>query len=249
MSLKRFAGLSWNKRLLLIAAFAVAIVAAVSTVPPLQRMLGRAYAQTSPALYLNGNVVVQASGTVFFYTPAGANGTTEVLHVTMAGSAYFVEGTNTATNLILNLGGEDDYSSDGEYNELICYLTQPGDLFYTPIASNGAPAMLTVTYHNGDKCGNPAGISNSGIGPGNGGVSEMGKVIPFNFYPTAPGGGTNGPGGVIISNYDYLTTGGTISGNYPNGWNDGGSSFASGTHVAYGFSVTGQVTPVALTHQ
>jgi len=233
MSLPR---LNWNKRLLLIAAFALAIVAAISVVPGMHRMVAPAHAQTYTPL--TGSYVVQASGTVYFYT--AVNGTTEVLHYTMAGSASFANGYNSATNITLNLGGEDDNSSQGEYNELICYLTQPGDLFYTS-SYGGTPAMLTVTYHNGDKCGNPAGINNTGIGPGNGGVSELGNIIPFNFYPS-------GPGGVIVSNYDYLTTGGGSLGpaNYPHGWIDSGSTYGGGTgsHVAYGFSVTGSLTQI-----
>lgn len=86
----------------------------------------------------------------------------------MGGTASFANSSNIGVNLTLNLGGEDDNSTQGEYNELICYLTEPGDLFYTA-SSGSAPAMLTVTYHNGDQCGNPAGISNSGIGRGTGG--------------------------------------------------------------------------------
>jgi hypothetical protein len=237
MTLKRFAGLNLNKRLLLIAAFAVAIVAAISVIPDMQRMVAPTHAQSSSPL--NGSFAVQASGTVYFYTPANSNGTTEVLHYTMGGSASFADTKNIATNITLNLGGEDDNSSQGEYNELICHLIEPGDLFYTASSGN-APAMLTVTYHNGDHCGNPAGINNTGIGPGNGGVSELGKWIPFNFYSSGP------QGGVIVSNYDYLTTGGTSSANYPHGWIDSGSYYGGGTgsHVAYGFSVTGQLTPI-----
>jgi hypothetical protein len=209
MILKRFAGLNLNKRLLLIAAFAVAIVATISVVPDMQRMVAPAHAQSFPPL--NGSYVVQASGTAYFYTVT--NGSTEVLHYTMGGTASFANSTNIGANITLNLGGEDDNSSQGEYNELICYLNQPGDLFYT--ANTGStPAMLTVTYHNGDQCGNPAGINNSGIGAGNGGVSELGKWIPFNFYPSSS------KGGVIVSNYDYLTTGGASSANYPKGWID-----------------------------
>jgi hypothetical protein len=236
MTLKRCAGLNLNKRFLLIAAFAVAIVAAIAVIPDMQRMVAPTHAQSFPPL--NGSYVVQASGTAYFYTVT--NGSTEVLHYTMGGTASFADSTNIGAHLTLNLGGEDDNSSQGEYNELICYLTAPGDLFYTaPTAT--APAMLTVTYHNGDQCGNPAGINNSGIGPGNGGVSEFGKWIPFNFYPSSS------KGGVIVSNYDYLTTGGASSANYPKGWIDSGSSFGGGTgsHVAYGFSVTGQLTSVA----
>ncbi|HTC89832.1 MAG TPA: hypothetical protein VK686_16105 [Bryobacteraceae bacterium] len=235
MTLKRFAGLTLNKRILLIAAFAVAIVAAVSVIPDMQRMVAPTHAQSVPAL--NGNYVVQASGTTYFYTTT--NGSTEVLHYTMGGTATFADNANTSVNLTVNLGGEDDNSSQGEYNELICYLSQRGDLFYTA-PSGSAPAMLTVTYHNGDQCGNPAGINNSGIGPGNGGVSELGNWIPFNFYPSSS------KGGVIVSNYSYLTTGGASSANYPKGWIDSGSYYGGGTgsHVAYGFSVTGQLTSI-----
>jgi hypothetical protein len=236
MTLKRFAGLNLNKRFLLIAAFAVAIVAAISVIPDMQRLVAPTHAQSLQPL--NGSYLVQANGTVYFYT--ATNGTTEVLHYTMGGTASFANTKNIGVNLTLNLGGEDDNSTQGEYNELICYLTEPGDLFYTA-SSGSTPAMLTVTYHNGDQCGNPAGINNTGIGPGNGGVSELGNWIPFNFYPGSPGGG------VIVSNYTYLTTGGASFANYPKGWIDSGSSFGGGTgsHVAYGFSVTGQLTPIA----
>jgi hypothetical protein len=235
MTLKRFAGLSLNKRFLLIATFAVAIVAAISVIPGMQRMMAPTHAQSSAPL--NGSFAVQANGTVYFYTVT--NGTTEVLHYTMGGTASFANTRNIGVNLTLNFGGEDDNSSQGEYNELICYLTVPGDLFYTA-SSGSTPAMLTVTYQNGDKCGNPAGINNTGIGPGNGGVSELGNWIPFNFYATSA------QGGVIVSNYSYLTSGGAISANYPHGWIDSGSSYGGGTgsHVAYGFSVTGQLTPI-----
>lgn len=236
MTLKLFAGLKLNKRFLLIGAFAVAIVAAISVIPDMQRMVAPTHAQSFPPL--NGAYVVQASGTAYFYTVA--NGSTEVLHYTMGGTASFADTKNIGVNITLNLGGEDDNSTQGEYNELVCYLTEPGDLFYTA-NSGGTPAMLTVTYHNGDQCGNPAGINNTGIGLGNGGVSELGKWIPFNFYPSSA------KGGVIVSNYSYLTTGGTSSANYPKGWIDSGSSYGGGTgsHVAYGFSVTGQLTSIA----
>src|ERR1700677_3157904 len=127
MTLKRLAGLNLNKRLLLIAAVAVAIVAAVSVIPDMQRMVAPTHAQSLPAL--NGAYVVQASGTAYFFT--ATNGTTEVLHYTMGGTATFADTKNIAVNLTLNLGGEDDNSSQGEYNELICHLTVPGDLFYT----------------------------------------------------------------------------------------------------------------------
>lgn len=225
--------LNLNKRFLLIAATAVAIVAAVSVIPQMPLMVAPTHAQSSAP---NGNYVVQASGTAYFFTMT--NGSTEVLHYTMAGSASFTNGTNRAVNLTLNLGGEDDNSSQGEYNELVCYLTVPGDLFYNSGGGNG-PATLTVTYHNGDMCGNPAGINNTGIGPGNGGVSELGNWIPFNYYPSSS------TGGLIVSNYTYLTSGGTSFGNYPHGWIDSGSIFGggSGSHVAYGFSATGQLTP------
>ena len=235
MILKHLAGLNLYKRILLIAVSTVVIVAVISVVPGMKRMVVPAHA--SGVYWLNGSFVVQSSGTAYFYTALGNNGTTEVLHFTMAGTATFNYGTNTAVNLTLNLGGEDDNSSQGEYNELICYLTVPGDLIYTP-ASGSTPAMLTVTYQNGDTCGNPAGINNTGIGLGNGGVSELGKQIAFNFYPTSNGG-------VIISNYTYLTTGGAVGGNYPKGWIDSGSYYGGGTgsHVVYGLSVTGQLTP------
>jgi hypothetical protein len=191
---------------------------------------------------LNGNFLVQTSGTAYFFNPTGVFGATEVLHFTMTGSVSFAGGNNTAANLTLNLGGESDSSSAGEYNELICYLTQPGDLFYTA-GSGNTPATLTVTYQTGDTCGNPSGVNNTGIGPGNGGVSEAGNLIPFNFYP-------NSVGGVLISNYTYITNGGGALGpaNYPHGWIDSGAfgtpPNGTGSHVAYGFSVTGQLTPV-----
>jgi len=239
MTLKRFAGLTLKKRFLLIAALTVAIVVAISVVPEMQRMVTPAHASNLTSL--NGSYVVQASGTASFYT--ATFGATEVLHFTMAGSATFSQGTNTAVNLTLNLGGEDDNSTQGEYNELVCYLTVPGDLFYTP-GSVGTPAMLTVTYQGGDKCGNPAGVSNTGIGDG--GVSEAGNLIPFNFYPTPPGG-------LIVSNYTYLTNGATVGtcpagACYPHGWIDSGSTYGGGTgsHVVYAFSVTGQLTPTPM---
>ena len=100
----------------------------------------------------------------------------------MAGSASFSRGNNTAVNLTLNLGGEDDYSSEGEYNELICYLTLPGDLFYTP-GSGSTPAKLTVTYQAGDTCGNPNGVSNTGVGTGNGGVARRAIGSPSTSIP------------------------------------------------------------------
>jgi hypothetical protein len=204
----------------------------------------QAYSGTLPVLVpgFTGSYVVQANGTGYFYNPTGTYGQTEVLHFAVAGSATFKNGKNTAVNLTLNLGGEDDYSSAGEYNELICYLTQPGDLFYTA-GSGNTPALLTITYQNGDTCGNPDGVGNTGVGPGNGGVSEYGNLIPFNFYP-------NWNGGVIVSNYTYLTNGGTVSPSYPHGWIDSGSygtpPNGTGSHVAYGFSVTGQLTPTSI---
>jgi hypothetical protein len=195
---------------------------------------------------LTGTFLVQASGTAYFAPPfvngVAQNGVTEVLHFTMAGTATFLNGSNTAANLTLNLGGEDDYSTQGEYNPLICYLTQPGDLFYTA-GSGSTPATLTVTYNAGDTCGGPNGVSNTGLG--NGGISEANKWIPFNFYPNSPLPAT---GGAIVSNYTYLTSGGssTSPASYPHGWIDSGSTFGGGTgsHVAYGFSVTGQLTPL-----
>jgi len=191
---------------------------------------------------LTGSFLVQASGTAYFFTcqtpstSCGGNGmiygqgTTEVLHFTMAGTATFKDGTNSAVNVTLNLGGEDDNSTNAasDSNELICYLTQPGDLFYTA-ATGSTPAMLTVTYNynsgNGDKC----------IGPNNlptGGVYEQGDVIPFNFYPISWFPVT---GGVIISNYTLATTG-----NGGNAWKDGGYP---DSHVIAGMSATGQLTP------
>ncbi len=206
---------------------------------------GRARATpTPPPQNLTGSFVVQAGGTAYFTNPTNVYGMTEVLHFTMAGSATFDRhGNNSAVNLTLNLGGEDDYSSAGGYNELICYLTQPGDLFYTA-GSGSTPATLTVTYQAGDTCGNPNGLGNTGLGSGNGGVSELGNLIPFNFYPSLTGG-------LIVSNYTSYTNGGAGGNNYPHGWIDSGSTYqsppnGSGSHVAYGFSVTGQLTPAAL---
>ncbi|HTY55843.1 MAG TPA: hypothetical protein VMB26_11605 [Candidatus Binataceae bacterium] len=202
------------------------------------------YCGAARAAGLGGNYVVQASGTAYFFTcqssdvsctsyPLFGQGTTEVLHFTMAGSASFVNGKNTAVNLTLNLGGEDDNSTQAQNdtNELICYLNQPGDLFYTPAAGN-SPAMLTVTYQynngKGDKCIGPNGLPV-------GGVYEQGDVLPFNFYPYGPATS----GGVLISNYTYLTTGGTNIGSNPNGWKDGGYP---DSHVVTGLSVSGQLT-------
>jgi hypothetical protein len=205
-------------------------------------------ARATPHLDLTGSFLVQASGTAYFFTcqtastSCGGNatiygqGTTEVLHFTMAGSATFKEGTNSAVNLTLNLGGEDDNSTNAasDSNELVCYLTQPGDLFYTA-AAGSTPAMLTVTYQynsgNGDKC----------IGPNNlptGGVYEQGDVIPFNFYPISSDPQNHWPsvtGGVIISNYILSTTG-----NGGSAWKDGGYP---DSHVIAGMSATGQLTP------
>ncbi len=178
MTLKRFAGLNLDKRFLVIAAFAVAIVAAISVIPDMQRMVAPAHAQLF--LPLNGSYAVQASGTAYFYT--ATNGQTEVLHYTMAGSAIFADSRNIGVNLTLNLGGEDDYSSFGDYNELICYLTVPGDLFYTP-SSGSTPALLTVTYQAGDTCGNPNGVSNTGVGTGNGGVARRAIGSPSTSIP------------------------------------------------------------------
>jgi hypothetical protein len=200
---------------------------------------------------LTGSFLVQASGTAYFFTcqtpptptnescadviPGSPNyssgqGTTEVLHFTMAGSATFANGLNTSVNLTLNLGGEDDNSTNAasDSNELICYLTQPGDLIYTA-ATGSTPAMLTVTYNynngNGDTCNGPNNLPS-------GGVYEQGDVIPFNFYPSS---NLPSSGGVIISNYSLSTTGGGA-----NGWKDGGYP---DSHVIVGMSATGQVTP------
>src|SRR5579862_783894 len=104
MTLKRLATSNFNKHLLLIAASAVAIVAVISVVPNMQRMVAPAHAQTTYSPWsVTGTYVVQASGTVFFYTPAGQNGTTEVLHYTMGGTASFANGYNLTTNLTVNL--------------------------------------------------------------------------------------------------------------------------------------------------
>jgi hypothetical protein len=210
-------------------------------------------ARATPPYNLTGSFVVQASGTAYFFTcqtastscstyPLFGQGTTEVLHFTMAGSATFINGSNSAVNLTLNLGGEDDNSTDAanDVNELICYLTQPGDLFYTA-GTSAAPPMLTVTYHSGDTCIGPNGLPT-------GGVSEAGDIIPFNFYPYLPLPASPYPapatGGVIVSNYTYLTTtpSGTtpVIGSNPQGWKDGGYPDSD---VISGVSATGQVTP------
>jgi hypothetical protein len=188
-----------------------------------------------PAPNLTGSFLVQASGTAYFYTSpqtSAGQGTTEVLHFTMAGSATFVNGSNSAVNLTLNLGGGDDNSTDAvnDTNELICYLTQPGDLFSTA-GTGSTPPMLTVTYNDGDTCAGPNGLPT-------GGVYEGGDIIPFNFYPYSPT-----TGGVIVGNYTYITNGGLSLGvaNYPHGWKDGGYP---NSHVMYGLSATGQVTPI-----
>jgi len=112
-------------------------------------------------------------------------------------------------NLTLNLGGLTTYqgttfSFDG--NDVICYLNTAGDLIYIP----GKPATLTVTSNTGDTCMGPSG-SQIGI------LSEVGKVIPFNFYPTLTGG-------VMVTNYTYVTTTSSsntpVVGLYPNAFND-----------------------------
>ena len=238
MNLKRFAGPALSKRFLVIAASAAAMVAAISVVPEMQRMLAPTHASNPTGL--NGTFVVQASGTAYFnpYQSDQPVLGTEVLHFTMAGVATYSNGSNTAANLTLNLGGEDDASSNAGYNELICYLTEPGDLFYTA-GSATAPATLTVTYHAGDQCGNPNGLGNTGIGPnGGGGVSEAGKTITFNLYP-----GTS-PAGVIVSNYTSYTSGSSGGNNYAQGWIDSGA-YGEGSNVAYGFSVVGNIQPVS----
>jgi hypothetical protein len=189
------------------------------------------YSGAARAAGLSGNFVVQASGTAYFYTSpqtTAGQGTTEVLHFSMAGAVSYSNGKNTAANLTLNLGGGDDNSTDAinDTNELTCYLTQPGDLFYTA-GTGSTPAMLTVTYQNGDNCAGPNGLPT-------GGVYEGGDIIPFNFYSLSP----STSGGVIVSNYTYLTNGGTVIANYPHGWKDGGYP---DSHVIYGMSATGQV--------
>lgn len=188
------------------------------------------YCGPARASSLGGNFVVQASGTAYFFT-SGGQGSTEVLHFAMAGSASFINGKNTAVNITLNLGGEDDNSTDAAHdtNELICYLTQPGDLFYTA-GTSGTPAMLTITYQTGDNCAGPNGLPV-------GGVYEGGDIIPFNFYPYGP----TMTGGVIVGNYTYITNGGLSLGiaNYPHGWKDAGYP---DSHVMYGLSATGQLT-------
>jgi hypothetical protein len=190
-------------------------------------------ARATPAYGLNGSFLVQASGTTYFPyigdAPAGVSpNTQQVQHFTLAGSATFVNGKNTAVNLTLNLGGDSVYENTSSFwsqsgNDVICSLTVPGDLHYAA-GSGNTPATLTVTSQVGsDTCGQPSG---EGVN------SEVGKVIPFNFYP-------NVTGGVIVSNYTYVTTGGGLlgPGNYPNGFID------SYGNPAYDFSVTGQLTP------
>ena len=71
-------------------------------------MIASGAAWVTPALSLNGSFVVQAGGTAYFYNSSGVFGATEVLHFTMAGSASFSHGSNTAFNITLNLGGEDE---------------------------------------------------------------------------------------------------------------------------------------------
>jgi hypothetical protein len=178
---------------------------------------------------LNGTYLVQASGTAYFpymegYPPGASQNSQEVLHFTVAGTATFKGGTNTAVSLTLNLGGDSTYGGTTSYwpgNDVICYLNAPGDLFYTP-GSGSTPAMLTITStsYTADSCGAPNGLLVN---------SEVGKVIPFNFYPSLSGG-------LIVSNYTYATTGGATAPNYPNAFIDTSGSPATD------FSVTGQLT-------
>lgn len=183
----------------------------------------------SPPPSLTGSFLVQASGTAYFpymegYPTGSSPNDQEVLHFTMAGSATFWRGTATAVNLTLNLGTVSTYENTTSYwdsNDVICYFNAPGDLIYTP-AKGTTPAMLTVTStsYTLDTCGSPDGQHVN---------SEVGKVIPFNFYP-------NLTGGIIVSNYTYATTGGTTSPNYPNAFIDTSGSPATD------FSATGQLT-------
>ncbi len=189
---------------------------------------------TSPC-NLNGSFVVQASGTAYFPAVGDPpNGTPayyqqEVLHFTMAGSATFVNGANTAVDLTLNLGGVTAYEDTMSFwsysgNDVICHFTHPGDLSCTA-ATSSTPAMLTVKTAFYTGCMQPSGLTN---------VSEQYKVIPFNFYPTQS---STVPAGVIVSNYTYATAGGTSAFNYPNAFID---AFGN---AAYDFSAIGQVTP------
>jgi hypothetical protein len=89
---------------------------------------------------LNGSFLVQASGTAYFpymegFPPGASTNSQEVLHFTMAGSATFKGGTNTAVNLTLNLGTVSTYENTTGYwdsNDVICYLNAPGDLITLP---------------------------------------------------------------------------------------------------------------------
>ncbi|HUN58794.1 MAG TPA: hypothetical protein VMU41_11810 [Candidatus Binataceae bacterium] len=201
-------------------------------------LIGFGLAQAGPSApaSFNGNYLVQASGTVYYPyigdAPQGVSANTQqAQHFSMAGSASFMNGNNTAVNLTLNLGGASVYEGTSSFwsqsgNDVICYLTTPGDLVYTP-GSGTTPAMLTVTSVGGnDTCGQPSG---EGVN------SEVGKVIPFNFYPYS----LPTTGGLIVSNYTHITTGGGSlpPGSYPNAFID------SYGNPAYDYSVTGQLTP------
>lgn len=191
---------------------------------------------TTKAPTLDGSYLVRASGTAYFPyigdppTGIGSN-PQQAVHFTMAGSATFKNGVNTAVNLTLNLGGLSTYEGTSSFwsysgNDVVCYFTTPGDLVYTPPSASTTPpntAMLTVKPTVDTGCGQPSGEHVN---------SEKGKVIPFNFYPDESGG-------VIVSNYTYTTAGGTTPGNYPNGFID-----AYG-NTAYDFSATGKLTPIS----
>ena len=193
------------------------------------------YSGPAQAAALSGRFIVQASGTAYFPAVGNPpNGTPayyqqEVLHFTMAGSATFVNGNNTAVDLTLNLGGVTAYENTPSFwaysgNDVICHFTHPGDLSYTA-GTGSTPAMLTVKTAFYTGCMQPSGLT---------AISEQYKVIPFNYYPYSAAAAA---GGVIVSNYTYATAGGTTPFNYPNAFID---AFGD---AAYDFSAIGQVTP------
>jgi hypothetical protein len=189
----------------------------------------------------SGSFLVQASGTAYFpyigsYPTGVSPNVQQVLHFTMAGSATFNKGTNTAVNLTLNLGGVSSYEDSTSFwaasgNDVICHFVTAGDLTYNA-PSGTTPAMLIVSpgaYNANDYCAQPSGF---GAGPTYV-VGEWGKVIPFNYYPSS----LMGTAGLIISNYSCATAGGPCPSGYANGFTD---SFGD---TAIDFSATGQVTP------
>src|SRR5271156_2649404 len=117
----------------------------------------------------SGSFLVQASGTAYFpyigSFPTGVSpNVQQVLHFTMAGSATFKNGTNTAVNLTLNLGGVSSYENSTSFwaasgNDVVCHFVTAGDLTYNPPAGT-TPAMLIVSpgaYNANDYCGQPSG--------------------------------------------------------------------------------------------